>query len=107
MMWGFSPAYPVGPWCKILLLAEVKHPNSSTSNTTALSRVIEKVRSNDPRTRLRLDPAMGSKSKCDIRTFDWGLRVTSKISIITFLDRHALELDLEVQKFDGTGVEKR
>jgi hypothetical protein len=92
--WGFSPAYPVGPWCRILLLTEVKH--------SRFDGIIERVRSNDPRTRQRLEPVAELKSRVDTRRCgsDNTCEIISRISITTFLDRHAIQLEVEIQKLE-------
>jgi len=90
--WGFSPAYPVRPWCRILPLAEIRH--------SRLDGIIERVRSSDPRTRTRLEPVDELKSRVDTRKCGSGntYEITSRISVTTFLDRHAIQLELEIQK---------
>jgi hypothetical protein len=92
--WGFSPEYPVAPWCRILPLTEVKH--------SRLDGIIERVRSNDPRIRPKLEPVAELKSRVDTRRCgpENTCEIASSISITTFLDRHAIQLEVEIQKLE-------
>ncbi len=91
---GLSPAYPVGPWCRIMPLTEVRHAR--------LDGVIEKIRSNDVRVRQRLEPLAELKSRVETRRCGIGnnYEIRAKISITTFLDRHAIQIEIQIEKLE-------
>jgi hypothetical protein len=75
-------------------LTEVRHAR--------LDGVIEKIRSNDVRVRQRLEPLAELKSRVETRRCGIGnnYEIRAKISITTFLDRHAIQIEIQIEKLE-------
>lgn len=99
VMWGFSPAYPSGPWCRIQPENEFATSKSQqVSLEVFLNRQILKVREGDEATCLALRPDAAHRRRMDSVVIGsrQPVSVTIKLSVISFLDRTAIDLQFDV-----------
>ncbi|KAK5659604.1 hypothetical protein OQA88_808 [Cercophora sp. LCS_1] len=99
VVWGFAPAFPNGPWCRILTESQFAARKSRRHSIRSfLDRIISKARENDEQTRLYLEPDPSDRRKADSVievAFQPPLHITVRLSILSFLDRTAIDLQFD------------